>query len=436
MLENPVSSPMLNSDDSAQGSLSRAGDYTSFRKEADRAKEDGLVPLILSPDPSVGNTRQLSRIIKKFDSTAKPEKLGLINALSVNVDSRKLKNFINQLPEGARVHVNRELQPSPTSLFLENSAPISSPTQTSAQRLSGLSEVWEQGFKGQGQTIAMIDSGIFPHSDLKDKVVAWVDFPDSKAKPIDPLGHGTHVGGILVGNGKKSDGQICGVAPEADIAALRIGSIKDAINAMDWVIDNMEKYNIRVVNLSMGDKATTSYKDDPWAQAVQKGIDHGLVVVVAAGNKGEISTPGILPDAITVGAVDDRGTADTSDDVLASFSGQGPTLDGLSKPDVLAPGVGIFSTLSPGSASDEKRWPHIRKDYVAISGTSQAAPFVAGLAALMLQANPKLSAQQVKDTLMNTAHHYDNIADKAQGGGLIQADEAIAQALLTKGKAA
>lgn len=407
-------------------------EYADFRHQADRVKEDGLVPLIVSSGSAQADTKALTKACRRFDGVSDFQQLKIINGLGVQVESRQLKKFLQQLPVGSHVHVDRNLEPSPATIFQEASAPIGSPTETSAQRLKGLDQVWQQGFRGQGQTIAVIDSGIFPHADLKEHVAAWVDFCDEKPRMVDPLGHGTHVAGIIVGDGSKSEGQIKGVAPEAQIAALRIGSVKDAIEALDWVVANREKYHINVVNLSMGDKATKTFKEDPFAQAVQKAIDNGLVVVVAAGNKGEILTPGTLPQAITVGAVDDKGTATPDDDVLAPFSGYGPTQDGIAKPDILAPGVGIFSTMSPGSASDDKRWPHIRKDYMAVSGTSQAAPMVAGLAALMLQANPHMSVDQVREALISTAHHYDSIPDRAQGGGLIQADLAVASALKTK----
>ncbi len=179
--------------------------------------------------------------------------------------------------------------------------------ETAATRLPGLDKVWAQGFTGKGQTIAIIDSGFFPHADIKDRVVGYVDLASGKTKLSDNWGHGTHVAGIVAGSGKKSDGQVKGVAPDANLVGVRIGSMQQAIDGLRWVIANKDELNIGVVNISLGETATQSYKNDPWCQAVEDATKAGLTVVVAAGNEGErgpgsIATPGISPSAITVGA--------------------------------------------------------------------------------------------------------------------------------------
>ncbi len=338
------------------------------------------------------------------------EDLPLVNGFVADVKPEHVNGLLKALPAGTRVAVDRELEYSepihlpPTKST--NGAAARPPGLTAD--LIGIQKVWDQGFTGKGQTIAVIDSGIHPHPDLKDKIRAWVDLKDGQAHPYDTLGHGTHVAGLAAGTGKRSAGAIKGTAPEADLVAVRISSVAEAIKGIQWIIENKDKYNISVVNMSLGDFATRSYKDDPWAQAAQKAIDAGLVVVVAAGNEGpasgSVSTPGTNPEVITVGALDDRWTLDRADDQVADFSSRGPTaIDGLTKPDVLAPGVGILGPLAPGATLDVPELPHVGNDYFGISGTSMATPIVAGLAADLKQANPRLTHHDVKEILVQSA---------------------------------
>lgn len=282
-------------------------------------------------------------------------------------------------------------------------------TNTAAVRLPGLDKVWRQGFTGKGQTIAVIDSGIFPHADLKDRVVGWVDLANGKQKPTDTWGHGTHVAGILAGSGKKSDGQVKGVAPDAQLVGVRISNVEEAIAGLKWVIAHKDEYNIGVVNISLGETATQGHRNDPWCQAVQEAIEAGLTVVVAAGNEGKrgpgsIATPGISPNAITVGGVDDQGTTDPADDRPYVDGSLGPTIDKLAKPDVMAPAIGIYSTLSPSSALDDRARPHLGNDYITMGGTSMATPAVAGLVALLKQARPDLTPADLKAIVQKSVY--------------------------------
>ena len=301
-------------------------------------------------------------------------------------------------------------------------------SQTASVRLPGLDKVWQQGFTGKGQTIAVIDSGIFPHADLKDHVVGWVDLANGKDKLTDSWGHGTHVAGIAAGNGKKSDGQVKGVAPDANLVGVRISSVEEAIQGLKWVVAHKDEFNIGVVNVSLGDTATQSYKTDPWCQAVQQAIDAGLTVVVAAGNEGQrgsqsIATPGIAPNAITVGGVDDQGTVDPSDDTPYLDGSQGPTpFDHLAKPDVVAPAICVYSTLSPSSALDDRSKPRVGGDYISMGGTSMATPAVAGLIALLKQARPDLRPHDLKAILQQSVYHGQ------QNLPIVQADAALKMA--------
>jgi len=279
---------------------------------------------------------------------------------------------------------------------------------------------WAAGYTGKGITVAVVDTGIYPHPDLTEpanRIIGFKDFVNKKTSPYDDCGHGTHVAGIIAGNGGKSNGQYKGVAPEANLVGVKDldntgGRSSDVIAGIQWVVQNKATYNIKVINLSLGAPATQSYATDPLSQAAGAAWDAGLVVVAAAGNNGPaagtINTPGINAHIITVGAVDDRGTVDTKDDVIAGFSSRGPTIDGLTKPDLVAPGVNITSLASetsylpkknsgpggkPGKAAqaepqEKPAQTTITNYYVTMSGTSMATPMVAGTAALILEKNP------------------------------------------------
>ncbi|MEW6278901.1 MAG: S8 family peptidase [Candidatus Eremiobacterota bacterium] len=395
---------------------------------------DNKVPVIVSVP---GHSRRMARLCERCLGVEDAEQLPLVNGFIAEIEPEKLKDLRDRLPAEARVAVNARIHFDKPLKVLPMIAPDDSEARGNySPTLPGIQKVHEKGFTGKGQTIAVIDSGIHPHPDLKDRVVGWMDISNEKRpKMVDPYGHGTHVAGVAAGSGVKSAGKYQGIAPEANLVGVRITTVAEAIKALQWVIENKEKYGITVVNMSLGDFATKSYKDDPWAQATQKAIDAGLIVVVAAGNEGPqpstISTPGTTPDAITVGAYDDKATPDDpKDDTVAGFSSRGPTaVDHLQKPDILAPGVRVFGPLSPGSKLDVPELPHQGKDYFAMSGTSQATPMAAGLAALLKQANPKLTHHDIKKILVASADH--NLPDdgNSQGAGLINAEKALDLAL-------
>lgn len=412
--------------------------YQAFNEEAREVTSGGRVPVILSAEDRQGLTK-LKRALGRLSRSA-VEELPLVNGVVTWIGKNQVEKLFQKLPKGAYVSVNHPLHdegPFTNHNFIFQEAAddksTAGPTETAAVRLPGLDKVWAKGFTGKGQTIAVIDSGIFPHADLKDRIVGWVDFAEGKKKPTDKYGHGTHVAGLAAGSGTKSGGGIKGVAPEANLVGVRIGSIADAIKALHWVIENKDELGISVVNMSLGDVPSQGWKNDPWAQATQLAIDAGLTVVVSAGNEGPnsgtIATPGILPGAITVGAIDDNGTLDPGDDLLTRFSSRGPSYDGLAKPDVVAPGKRIFSTLAPSSSFDVPDFPKADGGYFAISGTSQSTPQVAGLVAILKQANPKLSQADLQGILKESAYHYPNLDASAVGAGLVQADKALDLAL-------
>ncbi|SEM72266.1 S8 family peptidase [Lihuaxuella thermophila] len=300
---------------------------------------------------------------------------------------------------------------------------------------TGAPRVWDQNNLGENATIAVIDTGITPHPDIASRIIAFHDFVNHKTKPYDDNGHGTHCAGCAAGDGTLSAGRYRGVAPKALLIGVKVlgrfgeGSLSNVMAGIQWCIRHKEEYNIRVISLSLGSEANIPYKDDPLCQIVEQAWKSGIVVVAAAGNSGPkpgtIGSPGIHPLIITVGATDDHETTDRSDDKVAKFSSRGPTIDGISKPDILAPGTNIVSLRSKCSFLDlsmpEKR---IAKYYFSLSGTSMATPIVAGVVALMVSANPSLSPDEIKQRLLRAAVSLGE--DKnSQGAGQVDAEKAV-----------
>ena len=297
-------------------------------------------------------------------------------------------------------------------------------------RPKGLDNLHAKGIDGKGVTVAVIDSGIAQHEDFGDRIKAFRDFDAGRAtpkKPIDPTGHGTHIAGIIAGSSDIADG----IAPGVELVGCRIDSEEEAIRAIDWVIANKEKYSIDVLNLSLGVDAPDNPAEDEFRMAAERAIEAGLVVVAAAGNEctaqqcySTISSPGISPDVITVGALDDKGTSRAKDDRVYSASSRGKKNG--SKPDLVAEGVNILAPLAPNSTFAEGL--AATADYVALAGSSQATPMVAGTVALMLQVNPNLSHHEIKNIIKRTADKLDGVPAAAQGSGRLDIKGAVAAA--------
>lgn len=313
------------------------------------------------------------------------------------------------------------------------------------------------GLDGAGVGVAVIDSGVTPaHDDLADpatssqRIDRFVDLVNHETAPYDDYGHGTHVAGIIAGNGADSSGARSGIAPAATLTVLKVldssgqGQISDVIAALDYVVAHRFELNIRVVNLSVATGVYESYDQDPLTRAARKVVDAGIVVVASAGNAGRnqqgqtqyggITAPGDAPWVLTVGASSHMGTADRSDDAMAPFSSRGPTaIDRAAKPDLVAPGVGIESLSAPGSTfyntlsayllAGTVSTPYL--PYLSLSGTSQAAPVVTGTVALMLQANPALTPNEVKAVLQFTAQTYPGYDALTEGAGFLNAAGAV-----------
>lgn len=305
--------------------------------------------------------------------------------------------------------------------------------------------VWQSGRTGKGVTLAVLDTGIHPHPDLtqpRNRIRAFVDLVNGRAKPYDDNGHGTHCAGDAAGNGQASGGRYRGPAWEADLVGVKVldkegnGAASTVMAGLQWCIKHKDEHGIRVVSLSLGAPAEQSYRADPLCRMLKRASEAGLLCCVAAGNSGpdsgSILSPGIDPLAVTVGAMDDRRTVGRADDGIAGFSSRGPTVDGLNKPDVVAPGVNVVSLRVPNSYLAKTRKTRSAAGagdyYSSLSGTSMATPIVAGVAALVLEANPDLAPADVKRILMETAEDRGYPAD-VQGAGYVDAAAAARAAM-------
>ncbi len=260
---------------------------------------------------------------------------------------------------------------------------------------------------GKGVTVAVMDTGIADHPDLKGSVVARVDFVNDGATTFDPSGHGTFVAGLIAGHGRDFNG----VAPDAKLVSLRVldmngrGTMHSVLAAFDWILKNRTTYHIKVLNLSFGAQQKTTYHRELLAGVVESAWFAGVTVIAAAGNDGPvpgtIAIPGADPFVVTVGSFADQGTIALNDDRESLFSSRGPTKDGFTKPDVLAPGEHVVSLRAPGTAMDVSG-PHTVDGslYARLSGTSASTAMVTGAAADVLEAHRSYSTTQVKGALV------------------------------------
>jgi serine protease AprX len=274
------------------------------------------------------------------------------------------------------------------------------------------SKAWGMGVTGAGINVALVDTGVNTSGDLAGQVLHAEDFTP-EANNVDSYGHGTFVAGLIAGTGAGSAGSIKGVAPGAKIVSLKIAGADGAtdvtrvLEALEWIVDYRDAYGIRVVNLSLGFNTQQSYLVDPLDFAVERVWNAGIVVVAAAGNgdnvPDSITAPGNDPMVITVGSSNDKTTVALSDDKLATFSSVGPTADGFTKPDLLAPGRSVVSSRSPGSTID-LTYPssEIGASYARGSGTSFSTGIASGVAALVIQRTWSLTPNQVKYRMLST----------------------------------
>ncbi len=263
-------------------------------------------------------------------------------------------------------------------------------------------------YTGRGITVAVLDTGVYPHPDFGNRIKAFADFVSYKNLPYDDNGHGTHVAGILCGDGRMSRGKYRGVAPECKLAAVKVldrygkGVKEDLLQAFRWILKNYQRLGIRIVNISVGTTYKTRDDHDLLIRGVEELWDEGLVVVAAAGNlgpgPGTITAPGSSRKVITVGSSDLlKGTS--------AVSGCGPTQDCVCKPDLVAPGNRIISCAAG-----------VEKPYGIKSGTSMSTPLVSGGIALALEKDPLLTNVEIKMMLRDSAEDM-GLSGNQQGWG-------------------
>lgn len=321
--------------------------------------------------------------------------------------------YYNGLMDDVRLY-NRALSTAEIGL-LGAATPI--PAKFLSSTRAVLLQQQSPALTGQGIGVAVVDSGITSHIDLQGRIVVnnnQTSAPDANDNYV----HGTHVAGIIAGNGASSSGMYKGVAPGANLINVKVSNdqgvalMSDLIDGLQWILSNKTTYNIRVVNISLNSTVAESYHTNPLNAAVEILWFNGVTVVVAAGNNGTGNNPVTLyppandPFVITVGATEDKGTTSLSDDKIANFSAFGTTENGFAKPDLVTSGRSLISLLSSTSATGYINHPVHRVDnkYFRMTGTSMAAPVVSGAVALLLQDEPGLTPDQVKYRLKATAN--------------------------------
>ncbi len=273
------------------------------------------------------------------------------------------------------------------------------------------------GFTGKGIGVAVLDTGCYPHEDLKHRIAVFRDVVGRGTEPYDDNGHGTHVCGIIAGDGASSNGTHRGIAPGCHLIPVKVldrrgnGYASDVLSGLRWICKNQDTYNIRIVNISVGSFSRKNMSEN---SALVRGVtdawDAGLEVVVAAGNmgpaSGTITTPGISRKVITVGCSDDDQEVTVMGNRMIDYSGRGPTGSCICKPDIVAPGASVISCANKS------------RGYAAKSGTSMSTPFVSGALALLLEQQPELSNRDVKLLLRERAVDL-GLPKNQQGWGLL-----------------
>ncbi|WP_338449689.1 S8 family peptidase [Niallia oryzisoli] len=346
-----------------------------------------------------------------------------ISSCSVDITPSGLEDVLNSCQHIKKVYLNSEVK-----ALLNVAVP--------AAGAKGINRGGRE-LTGKGVKIAIIDTGIHPHQDLSNRITDFKDFVNNRTAAYDDNGHGTH----CAGDAASASATYAGPAPNATLVGVKVldkmgsGSLETVMQGVDWCI----QYNIDhpldridIISMSLGSTAQNygSEDADPMVKIVEKAWESGIVVCVAAGNEGPnagtIASPGISDKVITVGALDDRDSVERTDDDVASFSSRGPTRYGLTKPDILAPGVNIISLRAPNSYLDKlQKSARVDNDYFMLSGTSMATPICAGIVALILERNSSLSPDQVKEALMENADLWKGKDPNVYGAGYINAERSV-----------
>jgi serine protease AprX len=377
---------------------------------------------------SNGDNDTLSTVITlKKDSQA--QHISKLCSLSKMDRPNHHLNHIKQMTGRFCRKTIKELLKNPQVKGVYHDYEVRSNLNVATRAVGGLAVRNQFGLTGKGVTIAVVDTGIYPHPNLinpTNRIIGFVDFINGRNSPYDDNGHGTHVAGDAASNGFTSSGLYSGPATEANLVGVKVlnaegsGTLSGVLAGIDWTIQNKDTFNIRIMNLSLGAQPTTNYTNDPLAQASERAWLAGIFVTAAAGNtgpNGTIQTPGYDPLIMTVGAINDRNTVDISDDIRASYTSRKPTVNGLIKPDVFVPGTRLTSLISPNSTL-VRRMPanKVGNQYFILSGTSMATGLLSGMAAQVLQAYPTLTPDVLKVRLIETSQFF---ASNVEGYSLL-----------------
>jgi serine protease AprX len=322
--------------------------------------------------------------------------LGLVGGVAATVRTSELARL------AAEPGVSLVAPDAPVTLATAGAVSTSSLATVYPGR-DAVTKPWNAGVTGQGVGIAVIDSGVTP-SDAFGSRLVQVALDGQTGSLDDAVGHGTMVAGVAAGY--SPDGKFIGIAPGATVYGLDINRpsgvyTSDVITALKWVFDNSHAYNIRVVNLSLSENVTSSYKESPLDLALERVWASGVFVAVAAGNRGAGAidyAPANDPLAFAAGAFDTMDTSGGKDDTLLPWSSRGTTVDGYAKPEIVLPGRHIAGPLPTGTYLDAvaPSGNRVATGYASINGTSFAAPQLAGAAAILFQEHPAWSPDNVK----------------------------------------
>lgn len=434
--------------------------FTAARADATAARGEYIVQMKQGASPAAGK-----RLVRRLGGRVTSPTLRVINGFGAALTKKAVRRLRRHRGVKA-VSLNRGMEASATDVSGGYACPTTDATAVPAKAAPGgildpeapilnaatrvdqpflksirADAAWARA-TGRGVGVAVIDTGIA--GDVPDfqtprngsRVIASAVTNPCARDANDQYGHGTHVAGLIAGNGLVYNnglhGKYMGVAPRANLVSVKVSdddgntTVLDVIYGIQFAVDNKAAYGIRVMNLSLSSSVAESYRTDPLDAAVESAWFSGIVVVTAAGNEGATQdgvtfAPANDPWVITAGALDDKGTFTRLDDALAPWSSRGLTQDGIKKPEVLAPGAGLVSTLAPGSdfanlcsncVSDNGR-------YFRAGGTSMSAAVVSGAAALLVDAHPDWTPAQVKGALVS------KLVDVPGAGGVIDIAAAL-----------
>jgi len=326
-----------------------------------------------------------------------------------------------ELPRGERAPAGVAFVPDVAMRVTGTTTPAGGAIADTVRQTVGVPD----GVDGRGVTVALLDTGVADVNDLTGRVT-HVNLSDSAAG--DGYGHGTFLAGLIAGSGVDSGGAYAGMAPAARILDVKVAAA-DGSTSLSRVLAGLQEvanrhatdHSIGVLNLSLSSGTSLPPALDPLAHALDSLWKQGVTVVVAAGNAGPaagtVTSPGDDPTVLTVGALDENGTAGRGDDVIADFSSRGPTADGDAKPDLAAPGDHLVSLRDPGSIIDTQNpAARIGDAYFRGSGTSMSAAVVSGAVADLLSARPTLRPDDVKNVLTATAYSAPGLTDPTAAG--------------------